>query len=148
SLEAAGIKVVPYPTFSFLKVLSNESVCSDIIGTALDVSNEIDCVIFVDGLYFRGQRSRVPQSIRSAGVPTVLIATDDPYESLPNVESLYTYRFTNEIRCAVDGLEYLPTATLPLPEIPQVEHPRYDVSFLGTVFDERRPLLLKVAQYC
>jgi hypothetical protein len=148
ALEAAGVRVIPYPTFSFLQVLSVDAVCNDILGTALDVENNIDCVIFVDGIYFRGKRTRVPLSIRRAGIPTVLIATDDPYELLPNVESLYTYRFTNEIRCAEEGAVYLPTATLPLPAIPRTQHPRYDVSFLGTVFADRLPLLLKVAEFC
>lgn len=99
-LEMCGIPVIPYPAFSFLKVLSPEAVCNDIIGTALDVSNGIDCVVFVDGLYFRGKRGRVPSSIRKAGVPTVLIGTDDPYEQIGNADSFYTYRFTNEIRGA------------------------------------------------
>ncbi len=147
-LEAAGVRVLPYPTFSFLKVLSADSVCSDIIGTALDVSNSIDTVVFIDGLYFRGRRQRVPQSIRRAGLLTVLIATDDPYDSIPNVESLYTCRFTNEIRCEAPGVTYLPTATLPLPETPRLENPAYDVSFLGTVFEDRRPLLLEIARFC
>ena len=148
ALELCGVRVIPYPTFSFLKVLSVDAVCSDILGTALDVDNRIDCVVFVDGLYFRGKRARIPQSIRRAGIPTVLIATDDPYEPLPNMESLYTYRFTNEINCAGQGLSYLPTATLPLPDIPRVENPKYDVSFLGTVFEDRLPVLLEIAKYC
>lgn len=148
ALEACGVRVVPYPAFSFLKVLSTDSVCSDVIGTALDVSNSIDCAIFVDGLFFRGKRGRVPQSIRQAGIPTVLIATDDPYEPIESVESLYTNRFTNEVNCATDEVVYLPTATLPLPEVPRVQQPRYDVSFLGTVFEDRLPLLLRIAEFC
>lgn len=148
ALKLHGVGVIPYPTFSFLKVLSIDSVCSDIIGTALDTDNQIDCVVFVDGLYFRGKRARVPRSIRRAGIPTVLIATDDPYEPIPDRESLYTYTFTNEIRCATDGTQYLPTATLPLPVVPRSERPRYDVSFLGTVFEDRLPLLLRVAEFC
>jgi hypothetical protein len=148
ALEAAGIRVIPYPTFSFLKVLSVDAVCNDIIGTALDVANGIDSVVFVDGLYFRGLRARVPQSLKRAGIPTVLIATDDPYEQMPNLEDLYTYRFTNEIRCVRQGVDYLPTATLPLPEVPRIRHPRYDVSFLGTVFEDRLPLLVKIAEFC
>lgn len=148
ALQAQGIRVIPYPTFSFLKVLSVDAVCNDILGTALDVGNQIDCVVFVDGLYFRGQRARIPQSLRRAGIPTVLIATDDPYETIPNLESLYTHRFTNEIRCATEGAIYLPTATLPLPQVPKVASPAYDVSFLGTVFPERLPLLQDVAEYC
>jgi len=148
ALELADVRVVPYPTFSFLKVLSADSVCSDIIGTALDTDNHFDCVIFIDGLYFRGKRARVPQSIRRADIPTVLIATDDPYEPIVDKESLYTYSFTNELRCATPGTIYLPTATSPLPVVPRSENPRYDVSFLGTVFEDRLALLLKVAEFC
>lgn len=148
ALEAAGVRVVPYPTFSFLKVLSTDAVCNDIIGTALDVANQFDAVVFVDGLYFRGAKGRVPQSIRRGGLPTILIATDDPYETIPHVESLYDYRFTNEIRCATEGAIYLPTATLPLPPPPPQVQPRYDVSFLGTVFEDRLPLLLEIAEFC
>jgi Sulfotransferase domain/Glycosyl transferases group 1 len=145
---AHGIGVIPYPSFSYLKMLSVDAVCNDILGTALDVANKIDCVVFVDGLYFRGERARVPQSLRRAGIPTVLIATDDPYETIPNVESLYTYRFTNEICCATDGVVYLPTATLPQPRIPCEQSPAYDVSFLGSVFPDRLPLLLEIAEFC
>ncbi len=148
ALEAEGVRVIPYPTFSFLKVLSVDSVCNDILGTALDVANQIDCVVFVDGLYFRGQRSRLPLSLRKAGLPTVLIATDDPYDAIPNLDELYTYRFTNEIRCAERGTVYLPTATLPLPQIPRVRQPQYDLSFLGTVFEDRLPFLLQMAEFC
>ena len=148
ALELADVRVVPYPTFSFLKVLSADSVCSDIIGTALDTDNRFDCVVFVDGLYFRGKRVRVPLSIRRAGIPTALIATDDPYEPIVDKETIYTYTFTNEILCATQGTKYLPTATLPMPVVPRTEVPRYDVSFLGTVFEDRLPLLLKVAEFC
>ncbi|MGV3486085.1 MAG: glycosyltransferase family protein [Planctomycetaceae bacterium] len=148
ALESQGVRVIPYPTFSFIKVLSVDAVCNDILGTALDSENGIDCVVFVDGLYFRGPRARIPMSLRRAGLPTVLIATDDPYETIPNLESLYTYRFTNEIRSAVEGAVYLPTATLPLPQIPRTKHPRYDISFLGTVFEDRLPILLEVARLC
>ncbi|MCA9050466.1 MAG: sulfotransferase, partial [Planctomycetaceae bacterium] len=118
------------------------------IGTALDMKHGIDAVIFVDGLYFRGQRSRIPQSIRRAGVPTVLIATDDPYESLANTDALYAYRFTNEIRSASDGVRYLPTATLPMPDFPPDDRHEYDVCFVGTVFEDRYPLLKAVSDYC
>ena len=148
ALEQEGVRVVPYPTFSFLKVLSPDAVGNDILGTALDVANEIDSVVFVDGLYFRGARARIPLSLRRAGIPTVLVATDDPYETIPDVESLYTYRFTNEARCAVRGAEYLPTATLPLPEVPRFPRPPYDLSFLGTVFEDRLPMLLRMAEFC
>ena len=148
ALAAEGVRVVPYPTFSFLKVLSPDSVCNDILGTALDVANGIDCVVFIDGLHFRGPRDRLPRSLRRAGMTTVLIATDDPYETIPNLDELYTYRFTNEIRSAERGTMYLPTATLPLPEIPRVQRPQYDVSFLGTVFEDRLPFLLEIADFC
>jgi hypothetical protein len=77
-----------------------------------------------------------------------LIATDDPYEGIADTESLYTYRFTNEINRVRQGVSYLPTATLPLPVVTRVENPRYDVSFLGTVFEDRLPLLLEIAQFC
>ena len=147
-LQHAGWNVIPYSTFSFLKLLSVDAVCNDIIGTALDEANRIDFAVFVDGLYFRGQRARVPLSIRRAGVPTVLVATDDPYETIPNTDSLYTFRFTNERGCAWEGVEYLPTATLPPPEVPRIEKPTYDVSFLGTVFEDRAPTLVQIAECC
>lgn len=148
ALQESGIDVIPYPTFSFLKVLSADSVCSDILGNALDVKNEVDCVIFVDGLYFRGDRSRIPLSIRRAGIPTVLIGTDDPYESIANTDSLYTWRFSNEIQCSGDGVDYLPTATLPLPQLPSEESPDYDLCFVGTVFEDRYPLLKELSDHC
>ena len=148
ALQQLGVAVIPYPTFSFLKVLSSDTVSSDILGTAIDLKHGIDCVVFIDGLYFRGDRARIPLSIRKAGIPTVLIATDDPYESIPNVEGLYTYRFTNEIRCAGKNFEYLPTATLPQPVIPRIESPTYDLSFVGTVFADRLPLLVAIADHC
>lgn len=148
ALQEIGIDVIPYPTFSFLKVLSSDSVCSDILGTAVDLKHGIDCVVFIDGLYFRGDRARVPQSIRNVGIPTVLIATDDPYESIPNLAGLYTYRFTNEIRCAGDQVDYLPTATLPQPLLPHREAPTYDISFVGTTFADRLPLLNAIADHC
>ncbi|QDT12558.1 sulfotransferase [Planctomycetes bacterium K23_9] len=148
ALEQAGMHVIPYSTFSFLKLLSIDAVCNDIIGTAVDQANHIDFVVFVDGLYFRGHRSRVPQSIRRAGIPTVLIATDDPYVTIPDAESIYTYRFTNEKECAWEGAEYLPTATLPPPELSRRDQPTYDVAFLGTVFEDRAPLLVEIAEHC
>ncbi len=148
ALTGQGLRVIPYPTFSFLKVLSVDAVCNDILGTALDVESGIDAVVFIDGLYFRGPRARVPLSLRRAGLTTVLIATDDPYETIPNIESLYTYRFTNELRCATEGAIYLPTGTLPLPSVPRSKHPRFDVSFLGTVFEDRLPMITEIAQYC
>ena len=146
ALEDIGIEVIPYPTFSFLRVLSPDTVCSDILGTAVDSKHDVDCVVFIDGLYFRGERARIPASIRRAGIPTVLIATDDPYESVPH--SPYTYCFTNEIHCAGEGVEYLPTATLPSPVFPSADSPTYDLSFVGTVFADRLPLLTALADHC
>lgn len=148
AFEECGVEVIPYPTFSFLKVLSAETVCSDILGNAIDSRNNVDAVVFVDGLYFRGERARVPLSIRRAGLPTILIATDDPYEPVVNAESLYTYRFTNEIRSAGDSVHYLPTATLPMPRLPRQEQHQYDICFLGTVFPDRYETLRQVAQFC
>ncbi|MCA8986060.1 MAG: sulfotransferase domain-containing protein [Planctomycetaceae bacterium] len=147
-LQIAGVEVIPYPTFSMLKVLSIETVCSEIIGKALDLSLQIDCVIFIDGLYFRGERSRVPLSIRKAGIPTVLVATDDPYEPMGPTSTFYTYRFSNEIKSAEEERFYLPTATLPPPAVPLSPNPQYDLSFIGTVFDDRLPLLIRFAEYC
>ncbi len=147
-LQVAGINVIPYPTFSMLKVLSIDTVCAEIIGTALDVNLGIDCVIFIDGLYFRGERGRVPLSIRRAGIPTVLIATDDPYEEMGASDSLYQYRFSNERRSAEEPRFYLPTATLPPPPVPPSSSPTYDLSFLGTVFEDRLPFLKDMARYC
>lgn len=147
-LSIQGMNVIPYPTFSMLKVLSPESVCADIIGTALDIENKIDCVIFVDGLYFRGKRAKVPLSIRRAGIPTVLVATDDPYEEMPQAESLYSYRFTNELSCVNEEVTYLPTASLEFPTINRIQNPRYAVSFLGTIFEDRLPTLKAIAAHC
>lgn len=147
ALQDAGVNVVPYSTFSFLRLLSVDAVCNDIIGTAVDQANLFDFVIFTDGLYFRGQRARVPQSIRRAGIPTVLIATDDPYETIPHTETLYTHRFSNEINSCIDGVKYLSTATL-VPPRSHEDSADYDLSFVGTVFEDRLPAMLAVAEHC
>ncbi|TWT58023.1 Sulfotransferase domain protein [Thalassoglobus neptunius] len=148
ALSYQGIEVIPYPTFSLLKVLSPDGVCSDLIGTALDCDQQIDCVVFIDGLYFRGKRARVPRSILAAGTPTVLIATDDPYEEIPQAELIYRVRFSNELTCAGDGVQYLPTASLEFPELPRLENPKYALSFVGTVFEDRVPFLVHFAEHC
>ncbi len=148
ALQEQGWNVIPYSTFAFLRMLSVDAVCNDIIGTAVDEANQIDYVVFVDGLYFRGQRARVPKSIRRAGIKTVLIATDDPYVSITHAETFYDFRFSNEIRSATDGVVYLPTATLVPPEVPKRSDPTYAISFLGTVFEDRVETLVRVAQYC
>lgn len=148
ALSALGLNVIPYPTFSMLKLLSAGLVCADIIGKALDSEHAFDCVIFTDGLYFRGRRAHVPQSIRRAGIPTVLIATDDPYEPVPNAEALYTHVFSNEVSCAETASSYLPTATSSPPEVERVAVPSYHLSFVGTVFRDRLDLLLELARFC
>lgn len=148
ALAAKGLHVVPYPLFSMLELLSSELVCTDILGKALDTANSFDCVIFTDGLYFRGRRARIPQSIRRAGIPTVLIATDDPYDPTPQAGSLYTHVFTNELASADDPSDYLPTATSIPPELSLIDEPKWHVSFVGTVFEDRVPLLLEIARFC
>lgn len=148
ALSDEGVHVVSYPTFSMLEIFSQEQVCTDILGKALDIANGVGCVVFVDGLFFRGKRSRIPQSIRRAGIPTVLIATDDPYEPIQNADSLYTHVFTNELSCATDGAHYLPTATQLPPALPRVDDAAYDLSFVGTVFADRLPWLLDLANFC
>ena len=148
ALAGLGVNVVPYPTFSMLKLLSADLVCADILGKALNVENQIDSVVFTDGLWFKGARGHVPRSIRQAGVPTILIATDDPYESLPNAEALYTHIFSNEISCAESPSSYLATATLPPPQIERIADPKFHLSFVGTVLKDRLDLLLGLAQFC
>ena len=147
-LELAGCEVVPYPTFAHLKILSADAVCRDLIGTAVDEAAGIDAAVFIDGLYFRGRRSRVPASIRRAGVPTALVATDDPYDPIPNAESLYSLRLTNDAGTAGDGAVYLPTAAGFVPEASPQPERAYAVSFIGTVFPERLPYLLAAAEWC
>ena len=148
ALARLGVNVVPYPTFSMLRLLSADLVCADILGKALNVENNVDCVVFTDGLWFKGARAHVPKSIRQAGVPTVLIATDDPYESLPNVEALYTHIFSNEVSCAASQSSYLATATLLPPQVEYVAEPAFHLSFVGTVFRDRVDLLLELARFC
>lgn len=104
--------------------------------------------MFVDVLYFRGERARIPLSIHRAGIPTLLIATDGAYETIHNSESLYTYRFTNQINCVRARIQYLPTATLPLPDLAPESSPEYDLAFVGTVFEGRYPLTRALAEYC
>lgn len=148
ALSDLGLNVIAYPTFSMLKLLSADLVCADILGKSLNGEIQIDCVIFTDGLFFRGQRAFVPQSIRRAGVPTVLIATDDPYEVLPNAEAQYTHIFSNEVSCAASESSYLATATLQPPEVDRVADPKFHLSFVGTVFKDRVDLLVELARFC
>lgn len=145
-LRQAGVNVVPYPTFSMLRMLSPEMIGNDIIGKAVDHRNAIDAVIFVDGLYFRERREWVPRSLKELGIPTILIATDDPYEEIERASANYTHRFTNEICSASATVTYLPTAACePLEGSPGRKH---DVVFIGTVFEERWPYLKRLAHHC
>lgn len=142
----AGVGVVPYPTFSMLRVISPELIGNDIIGKALDVRNGIDAAVFIDGLYFRGRRRWVPKTLTESGVSTILVATDDPYDEIPNSDAIYTQRFTNEIRSAGESAAYLPTATNLPPDSPPGQ--RHDLVFVGTLFADRWPMLRQLAKYC
>jgi hypothetical protein len=148
ALMKLGLTVIPYPTFSMLKLLSADLVCNDILGKALDPENAIDCVIFTDGLYFRGPRARVPQLIHRAGTTTVLVATDDPYEDMSSVASHYSHVFSNELVCAESASCYLATATQLPPAVSHVAAPEFDLSFVGTVFKDRIDLLLELCRSC
>jgi hypothetical protein len=99
-------------------------------------------------MYFQGDRAWVPESIRRAGKPTILIATDDPYDPISRADVLYTFRFTNEIHAATHGASYLPTATeLPPPTEPSAG-PEYDLAFIGTLFEDRWPWIAPLARHC
>ena len=72
-LTELGVRVIPYATFSMLRLLSHESVGNDIVGKAHDVRNRIDAVVFIDGLHFQGERSWVPLTVRQSGMLTALL---------------------------------------------------------------------------
>ena len=145
-LVQAGVNVVAHPTFSMLRMLSPDLIGNDIIGKAADHRNAIDAVLFIDGLYFRHRRQWVPRTLKKMGIPTILLATDDPYEEIENSSSNYTLRFTNEICSSSRQIFYLPTAACePKQASPGRE---FDVVFIGTIFEERAPLLKAMAHYC
>jgi hypothetical protein len=130
-----------------LRVLSEELVCNDIIAKALDARHRVDVVVVVDGLFFRGRRVWVLETLRKAGIPTALVATDDPYEKIPGADHLFSLATTNEVRCATAQIPYLPTATREPTTIGDGEI-IYDVVFIGTIFGDRWPLLYQLAEYC
>ena len=145
-LSAHGITVQPYPVFSALSYVSANTICNDIIGKALDIRNDFDATIFVDGLFFRNGREWVPLTLTSHGMATVLIPTDDPYEAIPDY--VYTLRFTNERTLAQFESPYLPTAT-ELGEQPgSAVEQDLDLIFVGTIFEDRWPIIRDVARFC
>ncbi len=148
-LTAMGHEVVPYPTFSILKILSHNLTGNDLVGKALDIRNRINVAIFVDGLYFQGDRAWVPATLRKHGVLTVLIKTDDPYTPVPQAEDFFDLIVTNELAQLEAGEVYLPTATEspPLDLVIPVEK-TIDLCFIGTLFDDRLPLIRQLAQHC
>lgn len=85
-----------------------------------------------------------------------VIAVDDPHASkvIADKQSLYDYWFTNEKTLEDESKKifYLPTATsamLPTVSRNDLEDKfRNDVVFVGTVYDDRVPVLEAVAKYC
>jgi len=146
-MRKIGIEVIPYPTFSMLNLLGPDIVGNDIIGRIVDVRNGIDTVIFIDGLYFRGDRRWVPESLARLGVRTALVLTDDPYEPLEAEDDVYTIVYTNEKASASAYRIYLPVATVSPPDMSQICQTN-DLVFIGTVFPDRWPTLRKLAKYC
>lgn len=145
-LTEAGANVLPYPTFSILELLSPNLLGSDLIGKAMDIRNGVNAVVFISGMYFRETRSWVVESLTRRGMPTVLIATDDPYEDI-GMRDCYSTRFTNEMSCANGQAAYLPTATLFPPSLDDDPWVR-DLVFVGTVFEDRWEWIRQIAMYC
>ncbi|MCE9635082.1 MAG: sulfotransferase [Planctomycetes bacterium] len=146
--HALELEVIPYPTFSLLSLLSVDTIASDVIGKALDPRNAVRAVVFIDGFLFRGERSWVPAALSRAGVPTVLIATDDPYKPIAPDDDTYTLRFTNERACATARVPYLPVATKWIKSMRSRHSKATDVVFVGTVFEDRWPIIRSLAQHC
>ena len=152
-LTKLGVHVIPYATFSMLRMFSQETVGNDIVGKAHDVRNRVDAVVFIDGLHFQGQRSWVPLTLRQSGMLTALVKTDDPYSPVVDAHHLYDVVFNNELAACGDEEVYLPTATLPAPELNRLqqnatEDDRSDIVFVGTLFEDRAPIMLELAAYC
>tara|TARA_R110002049_G_scaffold4601_5_gene32027 strand:- start:47937 stop:49814 length:1878 start_codon:yes stop_codon:yes gene_type:complete len=147
-LSELGIQVVPYATFSLLRMLSHDAVGNDIIGKAHDIRNGIDAVVFVDGLFFRGERRWVPETLRRSGIPTAVIKTDDPYAQIDDVNHLYDHVFTNELASRSANDVYLPTATLPPPETVADTSETSDLVFIGTLFEDRVAMMQHLADHC
>ena len=90
-------------------MLSHEAVGNDIIGKAHDVRHSVDAVVFIDGLFFRGEREWVPLSLRKSGMPTAVVKTDDPYAPITNAHHLYDVVLSNELAGLGEHELYLPT---------------------------------------
>ena len=146
SFQDYGANILPYPTFSMLELFSSDLLGSDLIGKAIDVRNAVSVVVFISGMYFRDKRSWVVESLTRRRVPTVLIATDDPYHET-GPDNLYSIRFTNELSCATDEVGYLPTATVVPPHFDDGPWVR-DLVFVGTLFEDRCQLIQDIAMYC
>ena len=152
-LSQLGVRIVPYATFSMLRVLSHEMVGNDIVGKAHDVRNRIDAVVFVDGMHFQGDRGWVPETVRKSGMLTGLIKTDDPYSPVPEAHHLYDVVCTNELASQGAHEFYVPTATSPPPNLRTLrddarENDFSDIVFVGTMFEDRAPLMLELAAHC
>ncbi|WP_182865577.1 glycosyltransferase family protein [Rhodopirellula sp. JC639] len=149
-LAQCGVNVIPYATFSMLRVLSHEAVGNDIIGKAHDVRNGVDAVVFIDGMHFSGERAWVPATLRDSNILTAVIKTDDPYCPIADTQRLYHLVCTNELYQKPDAEAYLPTATLAAPEISSLvgQDPESDIVFIGTLFEDRVATMLKLAEHC
>ena len=152
-LAECGVQVIPYATFSLLRMLSHDAVGNDIIGKAHDVRNSIDAVVFVDGLFFRGERQWVPLTLRKSGILTAVVKTDDPYAPIADANHLYDVVCTNELASKSDHDIYLPTATLTPPSpsgsgMAADESDTNDIVFIGTLFEDRVPMMRELAEHC
>jgi hypothetical protein len=149
-LASLGVDVVPYPTFSVLKILSHEQTGNDLVGKALDVRNRVNVALFIDGLYFQGDRSWVPATLRRHGVFTVLIKTDDPYTPIPlDTQAHFDLVVSNELGRLAAGEFYLPTATeAPPADLLVPKASEFDLCFIGTLFEDRVPLMRQIAIHC
>ncbi len=145
-LHDNGANVLPYPTFSVLEFLSPNLLGSDLIGKAMDIRNAVKAVVFISGMNFRGPFRWVVESLKYHGMPTVLVATDDPYDDI-EMEEAYSLRFTNELACVSDITRYLPAATIIPPTLDECPYSR-DLVFVGTLFEDRWRLIEKIAMYC
>lgn len=140
------VEVVPYALFTMLSVYSAEAVCNDLVGRALDIRNGFDAVVFIDGLFFREAREWVPMTLSAQGLLTAVIPTDDPYEEIAC--RAFAVRFTNERTYSSAERIYLPVAA-ELPQIPlEAAEQDIDVCFIGTVFEDRLPLIEALAAHC
>ncbi|WP_372894384.1 sulfotransferase [Stieleria sp.] len=149
-LTQCGVQVIPYATFSMLRVLSHEAVGNDIIGKAHDVRTGVDAVVFIDGMHFSAERAWVPATLRDSNILTAVIKTDDPYCPIADTQRLYHLVCTNELKQKPDSEAYLPTATLPPPDVSTLigKEPESDIVFVGTLFEDRVATMLRLAEHC